>query len=39
MRNVNQDNITEVFTGYFGEDTDPRAREILASLAKHLHAL
>ena len=38
MRNVNKDNITEVFTGYFGEDTDPRAREILASLAKHLHA-
>ena len=38
MRHVNKDNITEVFTGYFGEDTDPRAREILASLAKHLHA-
>ncbi len=38
MRKLTQDNITEVFLGYCGEDTDPRMREIMASLAKHLHA-
>ena len=38
MRNVTKDNITAAFEGYFGPDTDPRLREILASLAKHLHA-
>lgn len=38
MRNVNQDNITEVFLGYFGPDTDPRLMEIMRSLAHHLHA-
>jgi len=37
MRNVTKDNITEVFTAYFGEDTDPRTREILTSLSHHLH--
>jgi len=37
MRNVTKDNITEVFTGYFGDDTDPRVREVLVSLANHLH--
>lgn len=37
MRNVTADNITEVFTGYFGEETDPRVREVLSSLAQHLH--
>lgn len=37
MRNVTQDNITDVFTGYFSEDTDPRTREILAALATHIH--
>lgn len=37
MRGVNQDNITETFLGYFGDDTDPRLREILSSLAQHLH--
>ena len=29
MRDVNKDNITEVFMNYFGEDTDPRLREIM----------
>ena len=37
MRTVTPDTITEVFTGYFGPDTDPRTREIFTSLAKHLH--
>jgi len=37
MRTVTKDNITEVFTGYFGEDTDPRTREVLTALACHLH--
>ncbi|MDJ0631162.1 MAG: dioxygenase [Rhodobacter sp.] len=38
MRTVTKDNITDVFLGYFGKDTDPRMREVMASLAKHLHA-
>ncbi|MEM6387371.1 MAG: dioxygenase [Pseudomonadota bacterium] len=38
MRTVTKDNITDVFMGYFGADTDPRLREIMGSLARHLHA-
>jgi hypothetical protein len=38
MRNVTADNITDVFMGYFGADTDPRMREVMQSLATHLHA-
>lgn len=38
MRNVNQDNITEAFTAYLGDQTNPRLREIMTSLATHLHA-
>lgn len=38
MRDVNKDNITDVFMGYFGADTDPRVKEILKSLVTHLHA-
>ncbi len=38
MRNVTKDNITDVFMGYFGEDTDPRMREVMGSLAHHLHS-
>ena len=38
MRNVTADNITDVFMKYFGEDTDPRIREVMQSLAHHLHA-
>ena len=38
MRTVTKENITDTFISYFGEDTDPRVREIMASLAKHLHA-
>ena len=38
MRNVTSDNITDVFASYFGEDTDPRTREVLVALASHIHA-
>ena len=38
MRNVTKDNITEVFLGYFGADTDARLMEVMTSLANHLHA-
>ena len=38
MRSVTKDTITEVFLGYFGPDTDPRLKEIMTSLARHLHA-
>ncbi len=37
MRSVTKDNITEVFMGYLSKDTDPRIREIMGSLVKHLH--
>lgn len=38
MRTVTKDTITDVFAGYFGADTDPRVREVLVALARHLHA-
>ncbi len=38
MRDVNQDNITDAFLGYFGDQTSPRMREVMTSLANHLHA-
>ena len=37
MRNVNRDNITATFLSYFGPDTDPRLRQVMHSLATHLH--
>ncbi|WP_299641855.1 dioxygenase [uncultured Ruegeria sp.] len=37
MRSVTSDNITDVFMGYLSKDTDPRMREIMGSLVKHLH--
>ena len=37
MRTVTKDNITDVFTGYFGDDTDPRLKEVMTCLARHLH--
>ena len=37
MRNVTKDNITDVFMGYFGKDTPPRMREVMQSMAHHLH--
>lgn len=38
MRNVSKDNITDVFMGYFGPNADPRAREIIEAIARHVHA-
>ncbi|PVB59685.1 dioxygenase [Labrenzia sp. 011] len=38
MRNVTPENISEVFAGYFGKDTDPRFREVMTAFARHLHA-
>ncbi len=37
MRNVTEDNITEVFKIYMGPDTNPRLREVMESLVTHLH--
>jgi len=37
MRTVTKDNITDVFANYFDKDADPRAREVLTGLARHLH--
>ncbi len=37
MRAVTKENITDVFEDYFGADTDPRVREVLVGLAKHIH--
>ena len=37
MRSVNENNITETFLSYFGDETDPRMREIMGALVKHLH--
>jgi protocatechuate 3,4-dioxygenase beta subunit len=37
MRDVNKDNITDVFMSYLGPDVNPRLREIMASLVGHLH--
>ncbi|MDB4838041.1 hydroxyquinol 1,2-dioxygenase [Marinomonas sp.] len=38
MRSVTADNITDTFLGYFGENTDPRVKEIMENLAHHLHS-
>ncbi len=38
MRNVTKDNLTEVYESYFSPDADPRFKEVMTSLAKHLHA-
>ncbi|MBX2836846.1 MAG: hydroxyquinol 1,2-dioxygenase [Gammaproteobacteria bacterium] len=37
MRDVTKENITATFLDYFGAETDPRLREIMESLANHLH--
>lgn len=37
MRDVTKDNITDVFMGYLGDDVNPRLREVMGSLVKHLH--
>ena len=38
MRNVTSETITATFLNYFGADTDPRLRQLMTSLAEHLHA-
>lgn len=38
MRDVNQDNLTEVFNSYMGPEVSPRLREVMSSLVEHLHA-
>lgn len=37
MRDVTKDNITDVFMQYMGPDMDPRLREVLGCLVRHLH--
>jgi len=38
MRTVTKDTITDVFMSYMSDETDPRTREVMGSLVKHLHA-
>ena len=37
MRTVTKDNITDVFAAYFSEDADPRTREVLLAMTRHMH--
>lgn len=37
MRSVTKDNITDVFMAYLAEDVDPRTRQIMGGLVRHLH--
>lgn len=37
MRTVTKDNITDVFISYLAEDTNPRMREVMGALVRHLH--
>lgn len=37
MRDVNKDNLTDVFNSYMGLDVNPRLREVMSSLVTHLH--
>lgn len=38
MKDVTIDTITQAFTSYCSDDTDPRTMEVLSSMVKHLHA-
>ena len=38
MRDVTKDNITDAFMSYLGKEVDPRLRDVMGSLVKHLHA-
>ena len=38
MRNLNQNNITDAVLASFADTPDPRLKEIISSLIKHLHA-
>jgi protocatechuate 3,4-dioxygenase beta subunit len=37
MRTVTKENITEVFAGYISQETDPRTREVLTAMTRHIH--
>lgn len=37
MRTVTKDNIADVFMSYLANDTDPRTREVMGALVRHLH--
>lgn len=37
MRDVQADNLTDVFMAYLGDDVTPRTREIMGALVRHLH--
>lgn len=37
MKDLTEHNITEAVTAKFGPDTDPRLREIMTALVRHLH--
>jgi hydroxyquinol 1,2-dioxygenase len=37
MRNVTKDNITDFFMEYFGDDVNPRIKEVLGGLVRHIH--
>lgn len=37
MRNVTQDNISDVFKSYLAEDMPQRTREVMSALVQHLH--
>ena len=37
MRNLNQHNITDAVLASFANTPDPRLKEIISSLIKHLH--
>lgn len=38
MRDVTPDTISDVFASYFSDETDPRFKEIMSALSRHLHA-
>lgn len=37
MRSVTKDNITDVFETYMSKDMDPRMREVLGAMVRHMH--
>ena len=38
MRHVTKDNLAAVFDSYMGPQIDPRLREVMSALVRHLHA-
>jgi hypothetical protein len=38
MRDVSPDTLTQAFADYAAKAEDPRTREVLCSLARHMHA-